>query len=408
MQSKEFFSLLENVRREKGFSSEMLIESIKEALTSAYKKKYGSPPLELCINTDEKEKKVQILVSKSVVEKVKNPGREISLEEAKKINKTTRIGDKIRVEIDPIDFSRIAASTGKYVMMQQIIEKEKELIYKEFKKREGEIISGTMRYQGDRFILIDLGKVEGILPEKEQLPGKKYKQGERIKGYILRVNREPKGPRIIISQTHPNFLRRLFEIEVPEIKEKIVKIRQIKRDPGKRAKIVVESKDEKIDPVGSCVGLRGSRIKAILRELEGERIDIIRYDKDPRVFIKNSLKPAEIKEVKINEAEKKAKVIVSDDQLSIAIGSNGENVKLAAKLTGWQIDIRSIGEVEKETNFLKSLPGIGEKTLQSLKEAGFLTVKDILREGTKGLCKIKGIGPKMAEKIVKKTKEIAS
>ncbi len=405
MQSNEFFSLMENIGREKGFSPGMLVECVKEALTSAYKKKYGSPPQDLQVTMEKKEKKFEILVNKLVVEKVKNSGREISLEEAKKINEMAQIGDKIKIEMDPFHFSRIAASTGKYVMMQQIAEREKDLIYKEFKEREGEIISGTMRYQGNHFILVDLGKIEGILPEREQLPRRKYKQGERVKGYILRVVRESKGPRVILSQTHPNFLRRLFEIEVPEIGEEIVKIREIKRDPGRRAKVVVESKDEKIDPVGSCVGLRGSRIKAILRELEGERIDIIRYNDNPTIFIKNSLKPAEIREVKIDEAKKKAKVIVSDDQLSIAIGSNGENVKLAAKLTGWQLDIRSTGEVEKEVVFLKSLYGIGEKTLLSLKEAGFLTAKDILRGGIEGLCKVKGIGPRIAEKIIKKVQE---
>jgi len=405
MQSNEFFSLLGNIEREKGFSPEMLVECVKEALTSAYKKKYGFPPQNLQVILKEEEKKFEISVYKLVVEKVKKSGREISLEEAKKINEMAQIGDKIEIEIDPFHFSRIAASTGKYVMMQQIAEKEKDLIYKEFKEREGEIISGTMRYQGNHFILVDLGKIEGILPGREQLPRKKYKQGERVKGYILRVVRESKGPRVILSQTHPNFLRRLFEMEVPEIGEGIVKIKEIQRDPGRRAKVVVESKNEKIDPVGSCVGLRGSRIKAILRELEGERIDIIRYNDNPTIFIKNSLKPAEIREVKIDEAKKKAKVIVSDDQLSIAIGSNGENVKLAAKLTGWQLDIRSIGEVEKEVAFLKSLPGIGEKTLLSLKEAGFLTTKDILREGTEELCKVKGIGSKIAEKIVKKVQE---
>lgn len=407
MQSSEFFFLLERVGRERGLSSEILLESVKEALTSAYKKKYDQSPRNLRVILDEGKGKVQVLVDKEVVEKVTNSGTEISLEEARKINDKIKLADQVKIEVNPFHFSRIAASTGKYVMMQQIVEMEKDLLYEEFKKREGEIISGTVRYKADHFILIDLGKTEGILPVREQLLNREYRQGERVRTYILRVTREPKGPRIILSQTHPIFLKRLFELEVPEVEEGIVKIRQIKRDAGRRAKVVVESGQKKVDAVGACVGLRGSRIKAILRELEGERVDIIRYSEEPSVFIKNSLKPAEVKQVKLDEANKEAKVIVADDQLSLAIGSNGENVKLAAKLTGWQIDIRSLGQIEEESAFLGELSGVGEKTLISLKQAGFLTHKDIIRGGIEGLCKVSGIGPKLAEKIFNRAKEIS-
>jgi len=407
MQSSEFSFLLERVGRERGLSSEILLESVKEALTSAYKKKYDESPRNLRVILDEEKGKVQVLVDKEVVEKVTNPGIEISLEEAREINDKIKLGDQVKIEVNPLHFSRIAASTGKYVMMQQIVEMEKDLLYEEFKKREGEIISGTVRYKADHFILIDLGKTEGILPVREQLLNREYRQGERIRTYILRVTREPKGPRIILSQTHPIFLKRLFELEVPEVEEGIVKIIQIKRDAGRRAKVVVESGQKKVDAVGACVGLRGSRIKAILRELEGERVDIIRYSEEPSVFIKNSLKPAEVKQVKLDEANKEAKVIVADDQLSLAIGSRGENVKLAAKLTGWQIDIRSLGQIEEESAFLRELSGVGEKTLIGLKQAGFLTHKDIIRGGIVGLCKVSGIGPKLAEKIFDRAKEIS-
>lgn len=407
MQSSEFFFLLERVGRERGLSSEILLESVKEALTSAYKKKYDESPRNLRVILDEEKGKVQVLVDKEVVEKVTNSGIEISMEEAREINDKIKLGDQVKIEVNPFHFSRIAASTGKYVMMQQIVEMEKDLLYEEFKKREGEIISGTVRYKADHFILIDLGKTEGILPVREQLLNREYRQGERVRTYILRVTREPKGPRIILSQTHPIFLKRLFELEVPEVEEGIVKIIQIKRDAGRRAKVVVESGQKKVDAVGACVGLRGSRIKAILRELEGERVDIIRYSEEPSVFIKNSLKPAEVKQVKLDEANKEAKVIVADDQLSLAIGSRGENVKLAAKLTGWQIDIRSLGQIEEESAFLRELSGVGEKTLIGLKQAGFLTHKDIIRGGIEGLCKVSGIGPKLAEKIFNRAKEIS-
>jgi len=408
MQNSDLLSLLESIEREKGISRATLLEGIKEALISAFKKRYGRAPRSLKVILDEEKGKFKISVKKVVVKKVKNYGEEISLKEAKKIVEPIELGGEVEVEVSLVEFSRIAASTGKYVMMQQIAEMEKDQLYQEFKERENEIISGTIRYQTNHFILVDLGKIEGILPEREYLSNRRYKQGERLLAYILRVTREPKGPRVVLSQTHPNFLRRLFEVEVPEIGEGIVQIKQIKRDPGRRAKIVVESKDKKVDPVGACVGLQGSRIKAVLREVGPEKIDIIKYSDNPAEFIKNSLKPAEIREVKIDREKREAKVIVSGDQLSLAIGSNGENVKLAAKLTNWQIDIRSLEQIEKEANLLKTLPGIGRKTLIALREKGFLTLKDIRRGGVEGLSKVNGVGPKTAEKILEKVKEISS
>ena len=406
MQDSEFFFLLDRIGRERGLSLDTLLESVKEALSSAYKKKYNQPAVDLRVVVDEAQARVQVMVTKEIVKKIENPSREISLEEARRIDKKLSLGDQVEVEIDPVQFSRIAASTGKYVMMQQIVEVEKDMIYEEFKKKEGQMISGTVRYRADHFVLIDLGRTEGIIPEREQLANRKYRQGERVRAYILRVTREPKGPRIILSQTHPNFLEKLFELEVPEVGEGIVRVREIKRDAGRRAKVVVESKEEKVDPVGACVGVRGSRIKAILIELEGERVDIIRHSEDPAMFVRNSLKPAEVLEVKLDEASRRAKVIVADDQLSLAIGSGGENVKLAAKLTGWQIDIRSVGQIKEEAAFLKDLPGVGEKIVESLKQYGFLTAKDIVREGTEGLLKVPGIGPKIVQKIFNKAKEI--
>ncbi|NQS88423.1 transcription termination/antitermination protein NusA [Patescibacteria group bacterium] len=408
MQNSDLFSLLDSIERERGISRVTLLEGIREALISAFKKRHGYAPRDLRVVLADEKGQFKVLVKKVIVKKVKNIGEEISLGEAKKITEPVEIGGEIEVEVNLVEFSRIAASTGKYVMMQQIVEMEKDKLYQEFKEREGEVTSGTVRYQTNNFILVDLGKVEGILPERECLPNRRYKQGERLLAYILRVTREPKGPRIVLSQTHPNFLRRLFEMEVPEVEEGIVKIWQVKRDPGRRAKVVVESKDEKIDPVGACVGLRGSRIKAVLREVGPERIDIIKYSDNPAEFIKNSLKPAEIREVKINEEKREAKVIVSDDQLSLAIGANGENVKLAAKLTNWQIDIRSLGQIEKEADVLKTLPGIGEKTLRALREKGLLTLKDIKRGGVEGLSGVSGVGPKTAKKILEKVKEINS
>lgn len=405
MENSEIISLLELIQTERGISKESLLEGIREALFFAYKKKYSRPPRDLRVVLDEEKGEFKVYVKKLVVSKVKNPAVEILLEEARKVNPEVKEGEEVEIEVNPVEFSRIAASTGKYVMMQQIVEKEKDRLYQEFKKKEGELVSGTVRFKTDRFILIDIGKVEGVLPEKESFPNREYRQGERVTAYVVRVTREPKGPNIVLSQTHPNFLRRLFEIEVPEIGEGLVKIRQIKRDPGKRAKVVVESTDDKIDPVGACLGLRGSRIKAILREVGSEKIDIIKYSPDPAEFIKNALKPAEVKQVNIDREKKEAKVIVEDNQLSLAIGANGENVKLAAKLTGWQIDVRSAGQMEREAQLLLSIPGVGEKVLFSLRQHGFLTLKDIVRGGIGALVKVEGVGPALAEKIWKKAKE---
>ncbi|MBE0477742.1 transcription termination/antitermination protein NusA [Candidatus Aerophobetes bacterium] len=405
MENRDLISVLESIQYERGLTKDSLLEGIREALYFAYKKRYSRPPRDLQVVLDEKKGEFKVFVKKLVVEKAKKGAVELSLEDAQKINPEAKTGDEVELEVNPLDLSRIAASTGKYVMMQQIVEKEKDRLYEEFKKKEGELVSGTIRYKTDRFILIDLGKLEGILPDRESFLNRDYRQGERILAYVVRVTRESRGPHIVLSQTHPNFLRRLFEMEVPEIAEGIVEIKQIKRDAGRRAKVVVESKDGKIDPVGACVGLRGSRIKAILREMGKERIDIIKYSLDPVEFIKNALKPAQVQEVKMDEKRKEVKVIVTDDQLSLAIGANGENVKLAAKLTGWQIDVRSLGQIEKEEALLHDLPGIGEKTLTSLREHGFLTLKDIVRGGFEKLTEVEGIGPKLAEKMLKKAQE---
>jgi len=406
MAEDEILYLLQHIERERGLSQETLLESIREALQSAYKKKYGQAPRNLKILLDRKQGRFRTLVTKVVADPVSNPGLDISLEAARKIDPEAQTGAELDVEISPVEFTRIAASTGKYVMMQQIVEVEKDHLYEELRQREGTIVSGTVRYRTDRFILVDLGKVEAILPRREQLIGRRYRQGEHLRAYVLQVSREPKGPRVILSQTHPAFLYSLFELEVPEVAEGIIEIREIKRDAGRRAKVVVDSHDEKVDPVGACVGLRGSRIKAILRELEGERVDIIRYSDDPATYIKNSLKPAEVQQIRLDPEHREAKVIVTDDQLSLAIGANGENVKLAAKLVGWQIDIRSLGQMDREVAFLKQLPGEGEKTLTALREAGYITVKDILRGGVEGLSHVAGIGDKTAERIVEHAREV--
>jgi len=405
MENPELISALESIQRERGITQDTLLEGVKEALYFAYKKKYSCPPRELRVALDEEKGEFKVFVKKLVVNKVKNKAVEVLLEDAQKINSEVKIEDEIEIEVNPLDFSRVAASTGKYVMMQQIVEKEKDKLYEEFKEKEGELVSGTVQYKTEHFILVDLGKMEGILPEREVFPNRIYKQGERVLAYIMRVTREPKGPHIVLSQTHPNFLRLLFEMEVPEISEGIVKIEQIKRDPGRRAKVVVRSSDEKIDPVGACVGLRGSRIKAILREMSTEKIDIIKYSPNVAEFIKNALKPAEIHQVRVDAEKKEAKVIVTDDQLSLTIGANGENVKLAAKLTGWQIDIRSLGQIEREEVLLQNLPGIGAKTLISLREHGFLTLKDIVRGGLEKLVEVEGIGSKTAQRILEKAQE---
>ncbi|MEK7275590.1 MAG: transcription termination factor NusA [Candidatus Desantisbacteria bacterium] len=345
--SPDFFEALSQIEKAKGIKKEVLIEAMKDALLSAYRKNFDGQQKNISVELDNRDG-FKIIAKKQVAEKVSNPKQEIALSEAIKHKHDCQIGDVIDIAITPSDFGRIAAQTTKQVITQRIKEAEIELISKNFKERIGEVITGIVQRISGQNILVDLGKIEATLPINEQIMKEKYRIGDRLKSYILDVKQFAKGPQIILSRTHPEFVKKLFELEVPEIYEGIVEIKGVSREPGARSKIAVCSKDANVDPVGACVGMKGMRVQAVISELSGERIDIALYEDDPGMFVKNALSPAKIISVKADTKTKSATAVVPDAQLSLAIGKEGQNVRLAARLTGWRIDIRSESDIIKE------------------------------------------------------------
>ena len=379
--SNELMSILDHIERERGINKEILIQAVESAMVSAVKKAIGAKTTE----------NIKVTIDKS----------------DGKIN--AFLDDK---KIESVDFGRIAAQTAKQVIIQKIREAEKDVIFNEFSAKVGNIVSGTVyRFDKGNIIIDLLGKAEGLMPKREQSSRDDFRQGQRIRAYILEVRREVKGPQIVLSRTSPLFVKKLFELEVPEIFEGIVEVKAISREAGERTKIAVRSKDEKVDCVGACVGMRGSRVKDIVTELQGEKIDIIRWSDDLREYITAALSPAKITEIRLDKKNQKAQVIVAEDQLSLAIGKHGQNVRLASRLIGWDLDIRTREEIVQEKEEAKKvrhdmmLDGIGEKILGALIEAGFDTLEKIKDSTVEQLTQIKGIGEMKAEKIIVAAKE---
>jgi len=343
----ELMSVIDQIGREKGIEKEKVLAALESALLTAAKKRFGQGDnIQVDIDTDTGE--ISIVSKKTISENVLDVKTEISLEEARKIDGEAEMGDEIGSLLDMDDFGRIAAQAAKQVICQKVREAEWESIEHEFSKKEGELVHGVILGQERRNYLVDIGKTEALLPVQEQIPRETHRRGDRVRALLLEVRRTPKDVQVILSRAHPHFVVKLFGLEVPEISEKIVEIKGVVREPGDRTKISVASRDKAVDPVGACVGVKGSRVQAIVRELRGEKIDIIPWTDDPRVFIGEALNPASIEKVGIDEQKKSALVVVADSQLSLAIGKNGQNVRLAAKLTGWKIDIISSTEYEKE------------------------------------------------------------
>jgi N utilization substance protein A len=432
--SQELLAIVEQIERERGIKKEVLIAAIESALLSAAKKVIDvKPEEELVVKLDPETGKI----------------------------KAIRNGE----EIKSIDFGRIAASTARQVIIQKMREAEKDVVFNEFQGKVGEIVSGAVyRFEKGNIVIDLLGKAEGLLLKREQSPKEDFKQGQRIRAFIAEVKKEAKGPQIILSRAHPNFVKKLFELEVPEIYEGIVEIKSISRQPGERTKIAVWSKNEKVDSVGACVGMRGNRVRNIVNELQGEKIDIVRFNEDIREYIRAALSPAKVAEIKLDKEHMKAQVIVDDDQLSLAIGKHGQNVRLASRLIGWELDIRTktmiaqevlggkpaqkeaapeevSAAVEaaseekpekkkkakrkaaakekaapkkakaaeaKEESGLSGLSGVGEKTLALLQEAGINTIDDILNASLEDLTKIKGVGAKKAQKLVEQAQKMTA
>ena len=364
----ELLGIIDSIERDKGIDREMLIQTVEAALLSAFRKS----------NDDIEEVSI----------KIDRVSGAIKIMRGKK-------------EISKRSFGRIAAQTARQVIVQRIREAERESIHQEFKSKIGEIVNGTVHHFERGNIVVDLGKTEAVLLKREQIGKERYRQGDRVRAYILEVKKSNRGPQIVLSRIHPFFIKELFELEVPEIYEKVVEVKSVSREAGERTKIAVFSSDEKVDPVGACVGVRGQRVKNVIREIGDEKVDIVRWSSDIQSYITNALSPAEISTIKIDKDKHSCEVIVADDQLSLAIGKRGQNVRLAAKLTGWRIDIRG----RSQGIALSSLTGVGPKTEKILVEAGYKSVTEIIRAGAAELSKAKGIGEKTALKIYQSAKK---
>ena len=345
----EFMLAITQLAAEKNLPKEVVLEAVENALASAFRKNNFMPTQNVSAKLNPETGQVSVFTGKIIVEKVTNPISEISLADAKKINKYAQLDEEIVIEATPQNAGRIAAQTAKQVVLQRLREAEREIVFEEFSDRENEIVTGVVQRIEPKQITLDLGRTEGVLPSTEQVRGEHYRAAQRVKVYILGVHRTAKGPQVVVSRTHRNLLRRLLELEVPEMHQGAIELKAIAREAGQRSKIAVAARQEGIDPVGSCVGLRGIRIQNIVNELNGEKIDVVQWDADPSAFIANALSPAQVESVTINTAENVAVVVVPDRQLSLAIGREGQNARLAAKLTGWRIDIKStsIAEAEK-------------------------------------------------------------
>lgn len=350
--SSELFDALVILEKEKGISKDVIIEAIEAALISAYKRNFNQAQ-NVRVDLNLERGSMRVFARKDVVDEVYDPRLEISVEEAQTINPNFQLDDVVEIEVTPKDFGRIAAQTAKQVVTQRVREAERGVIYSEFSDREEDIMTGIVQRQDSRFIYVSLGKIEALLPQSEQMPNEQYKPHDRIKVYITKVEKTTKGPQIYVSRTHPGLLKRLFEKEVPEIYDGTVELKSVAREAGDRSKISVHSEYAEVDPVGSCVGPKGQRVQAVVNELKGEKIDIVRWSNDPVEFVANALSPSKVVDVIVDENEKATTVIVPDYQLSLAIGKRGQNARLAAKLTGWKIDIKSQSEAEQEGMVVK-------------------------------------------------------
>ena len=344
---QEFLETLRELSRERGIDEEFLFEAIEAALITAYKRNFGSAQ-NVRVTLSRDTGTYHVYAVKTVVEDAADEITEISLAQARTIRPEYEVGDVIEIEVTPANFGRVAAQTAKQVVVQRIREAERGMIYEEFQSRESDILTGLVQRVENRNVFIDLGKTEAVLTPAEQIPTESYEHGDRIKAFIVEVKKTNKGPQVVVSRTHPGLLKRLFELEVPEIQEGIVEIKSVAREPGNRSKIAVWSKDESVDPVGSCVGYRGMRVQAIVDELGSEKIDIVKWSEDPAKFIANALSPSKVVSVAVNETEKVSRVVVPDYQLCLTIGKEGQNARLAAKLTGWKIDIKSESQAADE------------------------------------------------------------
>jgi len=399
----EIKRVIEQVSRDKGIDRQILIKALEEALKSAARKKYG-PKVDIEVQYSEETGELEVFQFKEVTELVEEPMLQISLEEGRRLDPECELGDSLGTKMDTNTFGRIAAQSAKQVIIQKLKDAEKDAVYTSYIERRGEIINGIVQRIDRGDIIVNLGQTEGVLPIREQVPKESYRRGDRIRALILEVLHESRGPQVVLSRTHPNFLITLFRTEVPEISEGIVSIMGASREPGVRAKIAVASSNSDIDPVGACVGMKGSRVQNVVQELRGEKIDIIPWHIDPAKFVCSSLAPAEISRVIIDEDNRSMEVIVPDEFLSIAIGKKGQNVRLASKLSGWHLDVKSESAynqaMQSGYNSLMALPGVGISLADALYEKGFYSAEEIAKASREELLQIRGVDEAMADSLI--------
>ena len=403
----ELDKVIGEIGKDRGIDKEALIQALEEALVKAARNKYGYN-LEIEAQYNEELGEIELFQFKDVVETITSPVKEILPEDAKRVDPDAEVGDEIGVKMDTSQFGRIAAQTAKQVIMQNIREVERENTYNEYKDKKGEMVNGYVHRFEKGSIIVMLGKHEAVLPGQEQIPGESFSLRDRIKGYVLDVKKITKGPQVLLSRTHPGFLLKLFELEVPEISDSVVKIHNVAREPGNRAKIAVESFESRVDPVGACVGNRGSRVQNIVQELHGERIDIIPWSDDPATFVCSALAPAEVSEIIVDDENHSMEIIVDDSQLSLAIGKKGQNVRLSAKITGWKIDIRSRSKYDESSkehlNELIGIEGIDEAMAEKLINADILDLEAVHNAEVSELEAVLEIDKELAENIKEQAK----
>jgi N utilization substance protein A len=407
--NQELKRIIDQICRDKGIDRSVLILTLEEAIRSAAKRKYGlSDNFEVTFNEESGE--IDVFHFKEVVDEVADPNTQISLEEAKKLDPESAVGEELGVKLEAANFGRIAAQSAKQVIIQRMKDAERDLIFEEYQHRVGEIVNGIIQRIDKGNIILNLGRAEALLPTSEQIPREAfYHRGERLRALIIDAKLVSRGPQILLSRTHPDFLSALFEAEVPEISEGIVKIVSVAREPGSRAKIAVTSTDADIDPVGACVGLRGSRVQGVVQELKGEKIDIIPYSPDIAHYVASSLAPAGVIRVVVDEQARSLEVVVPDEQLSLAIGRKGQNVRLASRLVGWRIDVKNESKYQRALKegyqSLLRLPGVGENTADLLFESGYGSARDIIEVAPEQLAMIEGVALPKARQVWEAAKE---
>ncbi len=406
--NSELIAMLDYLERERSIKREVLVEAISNALLTASKKNFTSGTRELRIDIDPKSGAIRALAKLIAVERVQNPHDEIPFSKARAIKPGIQVGEELEVEVTPRDFGRIAAQAARQAINQRIRQIEKDMIYEEFKDRAGEIVGGTVRRFEKSDVILDLGKFEGTMPARERVVTEEYSVGDRLRAYVVAVDNASRGPEIILSRSHPNFVRRLFEIEVSEIADRTVELKAIAREAGYRTKVAVHSADPKVDPVGACVGMRGARVKNIVRELNNEKVDIIRWDPDPLKFAAAALKPANIRSLSLNEATHTVHVLVGKDDLSLAIGKRGQNARLTSKLTGWDVDIEEDKTAEQVLESQKAQAahsmaealGISEDEAQRLAAGGMNSIEVILTADAEDIAGLLGCDVEKGQKIL--------